>query len=140
MSSATQSNIVSSWTDIRDQYLRNVKGFGWLISKDRLAEFREIVGEYEETLKVWVTKFREYASQKENELVDSIVNSIETRLQHATRRTGIQRESLEQEVRAGLDRMRVIDPKVRIVLKNVSWESSRDEEFTSALRNAFKPN
>ena len=36
-----------------------------------------------------------------------------------------------------MERMRVADPVVRIVLKNVSWESSRDAEFTNALRQAF---
>jgi hypothetical protein len=140
MAPATQSDILRSWSEIRDQYLRHVKGFGWLISKNELAEFREKVGEYEETLKTWVAKFRDYASQEENELVNSIVNSIETRLRHAAKPTEIERKSLEEEVRTGLDRMRVIDPKVRVVLKDVSWESSRDDEFTSALLKAFKPN
>jgi hypothetical protein len=32
--------------------------------------------------------------------------------------------------------MRVIPPHVRIVTKDVSWESTRDEEFTEALRDA----
>jgi hypothetical protein len=137
---ATQSDILRRWADIRAKYLRHVKGFGWLIDKDQLAQFYEEVREYEETLKAWVSQFRAYASQEEDELVRSIVSSIETRLRNATNPTENTRESLEKEVRAGLKRMQVIDPKVRIVLKNVSWESSRDEEFTTALTRAFNQN
>ena len=35
--------------------------------------------------------------------------------------------------------MRVIEPRVRIVTKNVSWESSRDKEFTDALQRVLSP-
>ena len=33
--------------------------------------------------------------------------------------------------------MSVVEPRVRIVLKNVSWESSKDAEFTQALAKAI---
>jgi hypothetical protein len=35
--------------------------------------------------------------------------------------------------------MRVTEPRVRLVTKNVSWESTRDEEFTYVLREALPP-
>ena len=47
--------------------------------------------------------------------------------------------NLEDEVRRGLASMRVIEPNVRIVLKDVSWESTRNEEFTAALQAVLPP-
>ena len=45
---------------------------------------------------------------------------------------------LRAEVEKGLDRLQVTVPCVRIVMKNVSWESSRDEEFLRALDRAMR--
>ena len=47
------------------------------------------------------------------------------------------RKAVEQQVADGLDRLRVIEPGVRIVFKDVAWESSRDDEFLAALEAAL---
>ena len=44
---------------------------------------------------------------------------------------------VEAEVQAGLDNLRAITPHVRLVFKDVAWDSTRDEEFTDALRKAL---
>jgi hypothetical protein len=132
-----QADIAKEWSGIRDRYLRQIKGFGWLIQKDQLPRFRAEISHYEESLIAWVKAFREHVKAEEDKLIDSIVNSIATRLARSKKPNSNRGIDLEAEVRKGLQRMRVIEPKVRIVLKNVSWESSRDQEFTLALKRAF---
>jgi hypothetical protein len=46
---------------------------------------------------------------------------------------------IEATVRAGIRRLRITDPSVKIVFKEISWESTRDVEFTEALRKALPP-
>ena len=133
---AAQSDIMHQWEATRARYLRNVKGFGWLIRRDQLAAFRAEVQVFEETLRAWVDAFKEYHEKSEDEFLDSIVKPLQGRLSRAVNPRRLERLDLREEVKRGLDGMRVIPPAVRIVVKDVSWESSRDAEFMNAFREA----
>lgn len=136
---ATQSQIVKFWDEIRDDYLRQIKGFGWLIRRDRLDAFKGAVAAYERTLESWVAQFKRYAEAEEARIVASMAASIRNRVDRAVRPDQVQHLDLNAEIKRGLDKLRVIAPCVRIVLKNVSWESTRDQEFLSALERALDP-
>ena len=135
MEMVTQADIKKMWNNIQDNYLNKLKGFGWLIRKERYLDFLRDVEKFECALKTWVKGFKEYVKKDEDALFESIVNSIEDRF----RNSQIDRNKfdLRGEIQAGFERMKIIEPEVRIVTKNVSWESSRDSEFKRELKNAF---
>jgi len=134
---ATQAQVLKYWAEIRDRYLTQLLGFGWLIKRDELAEFREGAAAFEETLRSWVEAFRKHASEREDVLVKNLVEAIHARVSRSDQRQRLIKLDLAGEVRNGLARMRVIEPNVRIVLKNVAWESTRDGEFQNALAQAL---
>lgn len=136
---ATQSQVMKYWTEIRDRYLTHLPGFGWLIKREDLKAFHEAKEAFEETLRAWVKAFRHYAKNKEDALVDQIVAAIQERVNRSAQKESLKRLDLKSIVKKGLSRMRVIEPQVRIVLKNVAWESTRDKEFQQALEKAFPP-
>lgn len=150
----TQRDIEKTWQGIKERYLFRVQGFGSLIRKKDLAAFRAEISAFQELLRAWVKGFRCQAKQDEDELVSSIVMSIRQRIEQSGRRrqyehlfAGSSRTPgrpdarastvLDERVREGLARMRIKEPRVRVVVKDVSWESSRDQEFTAALRAAL---
>ena len=150
----TQRDIEKTWQGIKERYLFRVQGFGSLIRKKDLAAFRAGIDAFQELLRAWVKGFRCQAKQDEDELVSSIVISIRQRIEQSGRRKQYEhlfagsshtpgrpdaRAStvLDERVREGLARMRIKEPRVRVVVKDVSWESSRDQEFTAALRAAL---
>ena len=45
--------------------------------------------------------------------------------------------NVEATVREGIQRLRITEPSVKLVFKEISWESTRDTEFTEALRKAL---
>jgi hypothetical protein len=135
--SVTQTQVLKYWTEIRDRYLKELPGFGWLIKRENLPPFREASAAFEETLRAWVAAFRQHTDGREDDLVRNIVDAIRMRVTRSSERQRLATLDLEAEVRKGLARMRVIEPQVRIVLKNVAWESSRDAEFLTALENAI---
>ena len=133
----TQRDMEGSWKDIRDRYLFRVQGFGTLVRKRELAAFRAEVEAFECVLQDWVAQLRQHVNQDEDELVSDIVNLIQGRIAQSGRKENFDDSYLDREVRSGLEGMRVIEPRVRIVVKDVSWESSRDQEFTTALQEAL---
>ncbi len=135
----TQRDIEGEWKDIRDRYLLRIPGFGTLVRKRELASFREETEAFECVVEEWVAKFRQRVNQDEDDLVSNIVDSIERRIEQSDHRHDFCDLDLNREVRSGLEGMREIEPRVRIVIKDVSWESSRDQEFTTALRRALPP-
>ena len=132
-----QRDMEGIWKDIRESYLFRIPGFGTLVRKRELASFRAETEAFECVLQEWVARFRERVNQDEDHLVSDIVDSIKRRIAQSGRKRDFDGIDLNREVRSGLERMRVIEPRVRIVIKDVSWESSRDEEFISALRRAL---
>ena len=133
----TQRELEDTWKDIKKRYLFTISGFGVLLRKRDLKAFRTDVEAFEQLLQAWVFRFRQLVQRHEDEIVRNIVESIRLRIDHSVRQKRLAGIDLEREVRKGLTRMRIIEPRVRIVTKGVSWESSRDEEFIAALRKAL---
>ena len=135
----TQRDIVTIWKDIRKRYLITVPGFVSLIHKQRLSAFRKEADAFKELLRYWVCKFRALMEKDKKKIVSDIVNAVRRRLELSDNTDKLKDISLDDEVRNGFERMRIIEPRVRIVIKSVSWESSRDEEFTDALQRVLPP-
>ena len=133
----TQRDMEAVWKDIKNRYLFAIPGFGLLIRKQDLASFRTEIEAFEQVLRDWVDGFREEVKRDEDALVDDFVQAIGRRLQDSSLEEDSRGINLEEVIRAGLARMPVIPPCVRVVIKDVSWESSRDQAFTSALRKAL---
>ena len=89
-------------------------------------------------LREWVTAFRQQVKENETQLLSDIAESIQRRIKQSDRKESP--DYIEAKVRGGLENMHVIEPRVRIVVKDVSWESSRDNEFSAALRKALPAN
>ena len=132
-----QREIRGIWNDIQHRYLVRIPKFGTLIRKREMAKFRSESECYECVIKDWVKQFRAHSEKEEETLISEIVKVIQNRIQQSGRREKFESFDFKTEVRKGLTGMRVIEPRVRIIIKDVSWESSRDQEFTDALRKAL---
>ncbi len=135
----TQRHIETIWKDIRKRYLIIVPGFGSLIHRHRLSSFRRETGAFEVLLREWVCKFRTRMENDKQRIVSNVVSAIGKRVELSNRDNIPKDICLNDEVRKGFESMRVIEPRVRIVTKNVSWEASRDSEFTDALQRVLPP-
>jgi hypothetical protein len=135
--SATQSQVLKYWTEIRDRYLKHLPGFGWLINREQLGEFREATAAFEETLRTWVAEFKKHVDGRQDSLIRDLVAAIESRVRNSDQQQKLKKLDLDAEVRKGMARMRAIEPHVRIVLKNVAWESTRDAEFQKVLEHVL---
>ena len=49
-------------------------------------------------------------------------------------------EDVRAQFRAGIKKLRLTPPRVKLVFKDISWESTRDEEFTAAFEGAVPEN
>jgi hypothetical protein len=134
---ASQADVSKIWIEIQKDFLRYLPGFGWLIRRDRVGEFKACCEAFEEVLKTWVEAFLKHSEARADQLVESIVTAILGRAQTLPKEQRPTKETLTQEIRKGLDHLKRTDPKVRIVLKNVAWESTRDDEFTNALKKTI---
>ena len=135
----TQRDIEMIWQGIKKHYLYTIPGFGSLIPRQHLGSLRAETDAFKELLRYWVCKFRKQIEKDKDRIVCNIVSAIRGRLDQSGRKDKIADIDLNDEVRKGFERMRVIEPRVRIVIKNVSWESSRDKEFTDALQRVLHP-
>jgi hypothetical protein len=137
VSPMTQADIEKAWKELLKRYLRRVEGFGWLIQRADKAKLESEVAAYEVVLKAWVAGFRKIAANDESILVKSIVDLIKTRAARSPAKEKIKDIDIESTVRAGIQKLRITEPSVKLVFKEISWESTRDAEFTEALRKAL---
>ena len=66
-----------------------------------------------------------------------MVDLIEKRMTQASAKKKLNRAQITDLVRKGLDNLRVIEPSVKVVYKNITVESTRDKEFLETLRKAL---
>lgn len=135
----TQKDIEMTWQGIKKRYLFTIPGFGSLVRRQDLRDFRSEIRAFKELLQDWVCKFRRQIESDKDRIICEIVGSIRSRAERSGREDKLGGVDLNSEIREGFERMRVIEPRVRVVIKDVSWESSRDSEFTDALRRALPP-
>ena len=68
-------------------------------------------------------------------MVKNIVKLIEERCERSLKKEKdrLPKPDIEAMVLAGIERLRVTEPCVKLVFKEISWESTRHHEFTEAL-------
>lgn len=133
----TQADIEKEWRSLRQRYLRQLPGFGWLIRRVAKEQFKDDISAFETVLKAWVTGFRKIAANEQKILVHRIVDLIQSRVDRSQAKEKITREDIQDIVSEGIDKLRVIEPSVKLLFKEISWESAKDEEFTSALHKVI---
>ena len=69
--------------------------------------------------------------------VRRVVSLIEQRMRSASPTDQLDKKTIEALVRSGLDKLRVIEPSVKVIYKNITVESTEDDEFLNVLRNAL---
>ncbi len=132
----TQTEIRNYWTKLTDRYIVNLPGFGKIIRHSDKVKFEEGKAAFEIVLKDWVKGFQELVKGDHDQRVKRVVTLIEQRMQRANERQKLTRDRIEELVRKGLDNLRVIEPNVKVVYKNITVESTRDKEFLEVLRKA----
>ncbi|WP_295885532.1 hypothetical protein [uncultured Thiohalocapsa sp.] len=135
----TQAEIKQVWNDILKRYLHRMRGFGLLIRRADKPQFQAEIDAFEKVLKAWVAGFREAVHKDEDNLVKQITDLVLRRQSAAPARAGTQTkpDEIKAKIRDGVKGMRVIEPAVKLVFKDVSWESTGDAEFVRALRETL---
>jgi len=133
----TQSDIEKSWKALRQRYMSQLPGFGWLIRRADKEKFNAEIRAFETVLKAWVKGFRKESEGEQKELVDRIVSLIQSRSERFAPNKALDKKDLEKRVCDGIQNLRITEPSVKLLFKEISWESARDKEFTDALRKAL---
>lgn len=132
----TQAEIHAYWNELTQKYVINVPGFGKLIRHTDKTKFEAGKTDFEVVLKEWVDGFREAVKGDHEKRVTRVVDLIEQRMAKETVSKQLKRDAIEKLVRNGLNNLRVIEPGVKVVYKNITVESTRDTEFLDVLRKA----
>jgi len=132
----TQTDIHEYWAKLTERYIVNLPGFGKLIRHTHKAKFEAEKVVFEFVLNQWVVGFRKLVEGDHDKRVIGIVDMIERRMKQSSAKVKLDRGGIQALVRNGLDRLRVIEPSVKVVYKDITVESARDKEFLDVLRKA----
>lgn len=130
----TQAEMRAYWDALTDQYIVNLPGFGKIIRVSDKAKFEEGRAAFELILKAWVAGFQLLVKGDHDKRVAKVVDLIVSRMEKASAKEKLTRSQIEDLVRKGLDKLRVIEPGVKVVYKNITVESTRDQEFLDILK------
>ena len=130
----TQAEMRAYWDALIDQYIVNLVGFGKIIRLTDKAKFEEGRAAFELILKAWVAGFQLLVKGDHDKRVAKVVDLIVSRMEKASAKEKLTRAQIEDLVRKGLDKLRVIEPGVKVVYKNITVESTRDQEFLDILK------
>lgn len=132
----TQAEVRAYWTTLTDAYIYNLPGFGKIIFHEDKLKFEQEKSAFEEVLKAWVEGFRELVNKNHQQRVDGIVALIVKRMALADDGQKLTEQAIRALVEKGLASLRIIEPGVKVVYKNITVESARDQEFNDVLGKA----
>lgn len=69
--------------------------------------------------------------------VKRVVDLIVLRMRGVEEKKRLSQQHIEELVRDGLSKLRVIEPSVKVIYKNFTVESTKDGEFVTALEKAL---
>ena len=130
----TQREMRAYWEALTDQYFVNLTDFGKIIRVADKAKFEEGRAAFELILKAWVAGFQLLVKGDHEKRVAKVVDLIVARMEKASAKEKLTRTQIDDLVRKGLDKLRVIEPGVKVVYKNITVESTRDQEFLDILK------
>ena len=130
----TQAEMRAYWDALTDLYIVNLLGFGKIIRVSDKAKFEEGRAAFELILKAWVAGFQLLVKGDHDKRVAKVVDLIVARMEKASAKEKLTRTQIDDLVRNGLDKLRVIEPGVKVVYKNITVESTRDQEFLDVLK------
>jgi hypothetical protein len=133
----TQAQMRAYWDALNDQYIVNLPGFGKIIRLTDKAKYEEGRTAFELILKAWVTGFQQLVKGDHDKRVAKVVDLIVARMEKASKNEKLTSVAIESLVRKGLDNLRVIEPGVKVVYKNITVESTRDDEFKDVLKKSL---
>ena len=134
-----QRGLHQYWHDIEARFLVHLPGFGRLVRQTEREAFAASVDAFETVLRDWVTQFRNGIDDRHDKRRDELTSVILQRLKGSHEQSKYPQGKVRELVNTALERMRVIEPRVRVVYKNISWQSKDDDEFRQALRKALPP-
>ncbi len=135
----TQTEIRSYWNELTERYIVSLPGFGKIIRHTDKAKFEECKVAFETVLKSWVKGFQEQVKGDNDQRINRMVSLIGERMGRAVKKQKqpLQLDQIKEQLKKGLDNLRVIEPNVKVLFKNITVESTRDQEFLDVLRNAL---
>jgi hypothetical protein len=68
-----------------------------------------------------------------------IVDLIESRIDRSQAKEKFKKEHIQHIVRQGIDKLRITEPSVKLLYKEISLEYARDEEFIALYARSFPP-
>lgn len=137
MKPTTQSDILGYWTDLCSRYIVNLPGFGKIIRQTDKAAFEAERLAFEEVLRHWVTGFKSQVEGDHDARVKRVVDLIVLRMRGVDEKKRLSHQHIENLVRDGLSKLRVIEPSVKVIYKNFTVESTKYGEFVTALEKAL---
>ncbi|MDP2419513.1 MAG: hypothetical protein Q8M33_18815, partial [Hydrogenophaga sp.] len=134
MKPTKQADIHAYWSELTGRYIINMPGFGKIIRQADKAKFEAERLAFEQVLRDWVTGFKSQVDGDHAVRVKRVVDLIALRMRGVNEGNRLPRERIEDLVRDGLSKLRVIEPSVKVIYKNFTVESTRDQEFVDALK------
>ena len=137
MKATKQADIHAYWSELTGRYVLNMPGFGKIMRQVDKAKFESELESFQAVLKQWVTGFKQQVEGDHDARVKRVADLIESRMRSLPDHERMPRSEVVNLVKKGLENLRVIEPSVKVIYKNFTVESTRDQEFVEILKKVI---
>lgn len=119
---------------LEKRYIYNLPKYGWIIEKENVVSFKIIIDAYEVQLKEYAEGIKNHITQEANKLVDQVIELINKRSLQSTRPLKINFDLLRAEILESINSIKDEKPSVHFVLKDVTFQQTKDPEFFKLIK------
>jgi len=124
---------------LEKRYIYNLPKYGGIIEKDNVVDFKVIIDAYEVQLQKYAEGIKKHITQEANKLVAQVIELINQRNLQSANPWTLNFDSLRQEILDNINSMKDEKPSVHFVLKDVTFQQTKDPEFFKLIKKHVPP-
>jgi hypothetical protein len=124
---------------LEKRYIYNLPKYGWVIEKESLAKFKYIIDAYKTQLEKYAEGIKTHVTTEAEKLANQVIKLIEQRSLQSGKTPKIDFDLLKKEILNNIDSIKDEKPSVHYLLKDITFQQTKDPEFFNLIKKNVPP-
>jgi|APLak6261671648_1056085.scaffolds.fasta_scaffold00336_7 hypothetical protein len=124
---------------LEKRYIYNLPKYGWIIEKDSVVKFKNIIDAYRIQLEKYAEGIKAHVTAEAEKLANQVIKLIEQRSLKSDKTPKINFNLLKDQILENINSIKDEKPSVHYLLKDITFQQTKDPEFFNLIKKNVPP-
>jgi hypothetical protein len=124
---------------LEKRYIYNLPKYGWVIEKENVPKFEDIIRAYEAQLKKYAEGIKTHVANEANKLADQVIKLIKQRSSQSDKTPKIDFDLLKEDIIKNINSIKDEKPSIHYLLKDITFQQTKDSDFFDLIKKNVPP-